>query len=60
MAKGLVRYQQCGVFHFLTFSCFRKCRKGAPPGSTRFKLCDDSCPVILAAFREESSWLPSQ
>ncbi len=24
MAKGLVRYQQCGVFHFLTFSCFRR------------------------------------
>ena len=24
MAKGLVRYQQCGVFHFLTFSCYRR------------------------------------
>jgi putative transposase len=24
MAKGLVRYQKCGVFHFLTFSCYRR------------------------------------
>ncbi|MGA3045376.1 MAG: hypothetical protein ABSD67_02050 [Terracidiphilus sp.] len=23
MTKGLVRYQQCGCFHFLTFSCDR-------------------------------------
>jgi hypothetical protein len=23
-AKGLVRYQKCGVFHFLTFSCYRR------------------------------------
>jgi len=22
--KGLVRYQQCGVFHFVTFSCYRR------------------------------------
>jgi putative transposase len=24
MPKGLVRYQQCGLFHFLTFSCFQR------------------------------------
>ena len=24
MTKGLVRYQQCGCFHFLTFSCHRR------------------------------------
>jgi putative transposase len=24
MAKGLVRYQQTGCFHFLTFSCYRR------------------------------------
>jgi putative transposase len=24
MPKGLVRYQQCGCFHFLTFSCYRR------------------------------------
>jgi hypothetical protein len=24
MPKGLIRYQQCGVFHFLTFSCYRR------------------------------------
>lgn len=24
MPKRLVRYQQCGVFHFLTFSCYRR------------------------------------
>jgi len=24
MPKGLVRYQQCGVFHFLTFSCYQR------------------------------------
>jgi putative transposase len=24
MAKGLVRYQQCGCFHFITFSCYRR------------------------------------
>jgi hypothetical protein len=24
MAKGLVRYQKCGVFHFFTFSCSRR------------------------------------
>jgi putative transposase len=24
MTKGLVRYQHCGVFHFLTFSCYRR------------------------------------
>ena len=24
MPKGLVRYQQCGVFHFINFSCFHR------------------------------------
>jgi putative transposase len=24
MTKGLVRYQKCGVFHFLTFSCYHR------------------------------------
>ena len=24
MPKGLVRYQQCGCLHFLTFSCYRR------------------------------------
>jgi putative transposase len=24
MPKGLVRYQKCGVYHFLTFSCYRR------------------------------------
>jgi putative transposase len=24
MPKGLVRFQNCGVFHFLTFSCYRR------------------------------------
>jgi putative transposase len=24
MPKGLIRYQQCGCFHFLTFSCYRR------------------------------------
>ena len=24
MAQGLVRYQQCGCFHFITFSCYRR------------------------------------
>jgi len=24
MAKDLVRYQRCGCFHFLTFSCYRR------------------------------------
>src|ERR1035437_8756023 len=24
MPKGLVRYQQCGCFHFITFSCYRR------------------------------------
>ncbi len=24
MPRGLVRYQQCGDFHFLTFSCYRR------------------------------------
>lgn len=24
MPKGLVRYQKCGVFHFITFSCYRR------------------------------------
>jgi putative transposase len=24
MTKGLVRYQQCGCFHFVTFSCYRR------------------------------------
>jgi putative transposase len=24
MPKGLVRYQKCGAFHFLTFSCYRR------------------------------------
>ena len=24
MPRGLVRYQQCGCFHFLTFSCYRR------------------------------------
>ncbi len=25
MTRGLVRYQECGDFHFLTFSCFHRC-----------------------------------
>jgi hypothetical protein len=24
MPKGLVRYQQCGCFHFITFSCHHR------------------------------------
>ncbi len=24
MPKGLVRYQKCGSFHFITFSCYRR------------------------------------
>jgi len=24
MTKGLVRYQQCGCFHFVPFSCYRR------------------------------------
>jgi putative transposase len=24
MTKGLVRYQECGCFHFVTFSCYRR------------------------------------
>jgi len=24
MTKGLIRFQQCGCFHFLTFSCYRR------------------------------------
>ena len=24
MPKGLVRYQKCGCFHFITFSCYRR------------------------------------
>ena len=24
MTRGLVRYQQCGCFHFVTFSCYRR------------------------------------
>jgi hypothetical protein len=24
MTKGLVRYQQAGCFHFVTFSCYRR------------------------------------
>jgi len=24
MTKGLVRYQQCGCFHFVTFSCYQR------------------------------------
>jgi putative transposase len=24
MTKGLVRYQQCGCFHFVTFSCYKR------------------------------------
>ena len=25
MARGLVRFQQCGCFHFITFSCYHRC-----------------------------------
>lgn len=24
MTRGLIRYQQCGCFHFVTFSCYRR------------------------------------
>ena len=24
MTKGLIRYQQCGCFHFVTFSCYQR------------------------------------
>ena len=24
LTRGLVRYQQCGCFHFLTFNCYRR------------------------------------
>ncbi len=33
MTKGLVRYQNCGVFHFLTFSCYRRQPLLAAPGA---------------------------
>jgi putative transposase len=33
MTRGLVRYQKCGVFHFLTFSCYRRRPLLAAPGA---------------------------
>jgi REP-associated tyrosine transposase len=33
MPKGLVRYQKSGVFHFLTFSCYRRDPLLAGPGA---------------------------
>jgi putative transposase len=33
MPKGLVRYQECGVFHVLTFSCFQRQPLLAQPGA---------------------------
>jgi len=38
MPKGLVRYQKCGDFHFLTFSCFRRLPLlGRPPAYRIFE-----------------------
>ncbi len=33
MTRGLVRYQKCGAFHFLTFSCYRRQALLADPGA---------------------------
>jgi putative transposase len=33
MPTGLVRYQECGVFHFLTFSCYRRQPLFSHPGA---------------------------
>ena len=33
MTRGLIRYQKCGVFHFLTFSCYRRQPLLAAPGA---------------------------
>src|ERR1017187_2977642 len=38
MPKGLVRYQKCGVFHFLTFSCYRRQPLLAEAGA--------GCPIL--------------
>ena len=38
MTRGLVRYQQCGDFHFLTFSCFHRLRYlGTPEARNLFE-----------------------
>ena len=38
MPRGLIRYQQCGCFHFLTFSCFRRQpRLGSAPARELFE-----------------------
>jgi len=33
MPRGLVRYQKCGVFHFITFSCYQRLPLLAGPGA---------------------------
>jgi len=33
MPKGLIRYQECGTFHFLTFSCYRRLPLLASPSA---------------------------
>ena len=40
MTKGLVRYQKCGVFHFLTFGCYRRQPLLGDAGSYRVFECE--------------------
>jgi putative transposase len=44
MTKGLVRYQQCSVFHFVTFSCYR--RQAFLGSATAYRLFERELEVV--------------
>jgi hypothetical protein len=54
MPKGLVRYQQCGCFHFITFGCYH-CFEHL--GTSRFALKQLAKGYVLQEAKGHSSYL---
>lgn len=55
MPKGLVRYQNGGVFHFLTFSCYRRSPLLGSSGSYRIfenelEAVRSHCGLVIAGY----------
>jgi hypothetical protein len=52
MPKNLVRYQKCGVFHFITFNCYR--REPLLSNSTAYRMHRN--PVKRGLVSEPQEW----
>ena len=48
MPKGLVRYQECGCFHFITFGCYQRFEHLGPVASS--ELFERSLEIMRARY----------